>query len=135
MVLAGGSGAFVLRGTGSSGLLALLGAVLFVVGLLQAGATAGGGGPSEGGFVDADRDAEQMEEYERSKRELAAKNAKALAAKKAKETSDLIAATPGAQERIDAILSAAGALTQKQAAELRADLAKRLHAEQQATSS
>lgn len=142
MVLGGLSGTLVLRGTGSSGLLALLGVVLFVVGLMQLGANAGGETSSSADFSDPERDAEQWAEYERSKRavaeKIAAAKAKATAAARPIEdqtTSDLIAATPGAKERIDAIVAAAGSLTAEQILALRADLAQRLHAEQHASAS
>lgn len=72
-LIGGLSGSLVLRGTGSSGALALIGVVLLVMGVVSLNKQDGHGGyaaePSE---YDRERDAEQWAEYQRSRAKQAA---------------------------------------------------------------
>src|SRR3954470_4421447 len=104
-VIGGLSGGLVLRGTGSSGALAVVGLVMIVIGFVQVAngqsGGGGGGGNERVSFEDPERDREMMAEYERAKAANAAKSGQvALPA----EIAALIASTPGAQKEIDGLL-------------------------------
>lgn len=64
-ILGGLSGAMVLRGTGSSGALVVVGIIFVVLGIAKSAAQGGdlGGGKSE---ADLERDEEMLDEYRRA---------------------------------------------------------------------
>ena len=129
-VFSGLSGGMVLRGTGSSGALALVGVVMIVIGVIQAAIKSGANSGSEGGsvnFSDPERDQEQWAEYQRSKTALASKSGHpALPA----DITALIAATPGAAAEIKEVLDRTkGHLDAAQTQEMVAATAKRLAAD------
>ena len=132
MFLIGGlSGSLVLRGTGSSGALAVVGVVMIIVGAVQMASRSGGSldGAADGGmsFSDPERDQEQWEEYQRSKAALAARSA---APALPPEIEAMIASTPGARAQIDDLLNRTrGHLEPAQTQQVVIDTAKRLHAD------
>jgi hypothetical protein len=110
-VIGGLSGSLVLRGTGSSGALAVVGLVLIVLGVVQLGR-----GPStqtsahvESALADRERDEEQWAEYRRARDAVAARTQQheqqqaALAEKRA-ELDRLLQAAPHARPPVDALL-------------------------------
>lgn len=130
-LIGGLSGSLVLRGTGSSGALALVGVVMIVVGVVQVSSGNGANtGSSDGGsvnFSDPERDREQWEEYQRAKAANAARsNAPALPP----EIVAMISSTPGAKAQIDELLARTrGHLDARQTEEMVISTAKRLHAD------
>lgn len=129
-VIGGISGTMVLRGTGSSLALAAVGVVMVIIGVIQAASGGGGSAQSEYAAMqeaDAERDREQMEEYERTK----ARMAKALAEQPIpEEVNPLIKQTPGAQKQIDELIQRTkGHLDTAQLRSLVTETAQRLHDE------
>jgi predicted homoserine dehydrogenase-like protein len=124
-LIGGLSGSLVLRGTGSSGALALVGLVMIVIGVIQVGN--GNQGQASESFQDTERDQEQMEEYQRAKAENARKSGKLVLPD---EVATLIGNTPGAAAQIDEVVSRTkGHLDAAQTQELVRETAKRLHDE------
>ena len=127
-LIGGLSGGMVLRGTGSSGALALVGVVMIVIGVVQVSSGSGGHtGGTDVNFSDPERDREQMEEYERAKAANAARsNAPVLPA----EITSMINSTPGAKAQIDDLLARTkGHLDAAQTQEMVINTAKRLQAD------
>lgn len=128
-LIGGLSGGLVLRGTGSSGALALVGVVMIVIGVVQVSSGNGNNsGTSDGGsvnFSDPERDREQWEEYQRAK---AANAARSNAPVLPPEIVAMIDSTPGAKAQIDEILARTkGHLDAAQTQEMVISTAKRLH--------
>ncbi|MBL8957631.1 MAG: hypothetical protein JNK82_43050 [Myxococcaceae bacterium] len=78
-MMGGLSGSFVLKGTGSSGALALVGLVMLVIGIISVGKAREGGDQFESSLAaqpteyERERDAEQMAEYRKARLEQAKK--------------------------------------------------------------
>ena len=128
-LIGGLSGGLVLRGTGSSGALAVVGVVMIVIGIVQvsSGSNSGAGSGSDVSFEDPERDREQMEEYERAKAANAARSNQPVLPP---EIAAMIAATPGAKAQIDEVLERTkGHLDAAQTQEMVINTAKKLHAE------
>jgi len=128
-LIGGLSGSLVLRGTGSSGALALVGVVMIVVGVVQvsSGANAGSSDGGSVNFSDPERDREQWEEYQRAK---AANAARSNAPVLPPEITAMINSTPGAKAQIDELLTRTrGHLDARQTEEMVISTAKRLHAD------
>lgn len=125
-IIGGASGSLVLRGTGSSGALALVGVVMLVIGVVQLASGGNQPGPSEG-FADVERDREQMEEYERTKARIAEAQRQQPISEEAKA---LIAKTPGADAEIKELVKRTkDHLTTEQVRALVLETAQRLHAD------
>lgn len=127
-VIGGLSGGMVLRGTKSSGGLAVVGLVMIVFGVVQVSSKGGSNAGSEAvNFADPERDREQWEEYQRSKAALANKSGEPALTP---EVRALIAATPGAAAQINEVLQRTkGHLDAEQTQEMVLNTAKQLAAD------